>query len=110
MWIQTHNNESSTQQEELAKYLNCNIVIFFVRLRRKAYIARHNFKGTVTRGITERIVAAQQKATPSKMMKDEFLHNHIIKAQHKNIYKLTVCRCVYFLHVVGTVQIYSVGS
>jgi len=35
--------------------------------------------------------------------------NEIIKAQHKNIYKLTVCRCVYFLHLVGTVQIYNVG-
>ena len=46
-------------KEELAKYLKLQYCHFFVRLTRKAYIARHNFKGTVTGGITEQIVAAQ---------------------------------------------------
>ena len=60
-------------KEELEKYLNCNVVTFFECLRQKANIARHNFKGTVTGGITERIVAAQQKVANSEMMKNELL-------------------------------------
>jgi len=43
----------------------------FVRLRQKAYISRHNFKGTVTGGVTERIVGAQQRVATSEMMKNE---------------------------------------
>ena len=43
---------TAKSKEELEKYLNCNVVTFFVSLR-------HNFKGTLTGGVTERIVAAQ---------------------------------------------------
>jgi len=45
-----HNNEKSTHQEELAKYLYCNIVTFFCEVMTKGIHCKTQFQGNSNQG------------------------------------------------------------